>query len=160
MLYGTVKHHDSSPTPITNVSLQTKTKHKSADATQTASVSGTSEREVVTVPPLARVRVCSDGEERMECPLCCEELPVSLFPRLISCPHQSCEACMQKYLKIEIAESRVDITCPECTERIHPADIQKLLCSDSHMTKYEEFMVRRVLVTDPDARWCPAPDCG
>ena len=28
------------------------------------------------------------------------------------------------------------------------------------MGKYEEFMVRRVLVLDPDTRWCPAPDCG
>lgn len=28
------------------------------------------------------------------------------------------------------------------------------------MTKYEEFMVRRVLLTDPDSRWCPAPDCS
>jgi hypothetical protein len=25
--------------------------------------------------------------------------------------------------------------------------------------KYEEFMLRRVLVTIPDTRWCPAPDC-
>lgn len=26
--------------------------------------------------------------------------------------------------------------------------------------KYEDFMVRRVLATDPDTRWCPQPDCG
>ncbi|XP_035210248.1 E3 ubiquitin-protein ligase RNF19A-like isoform X1 [Stegodyphus dumicola] len=26
--------------------------------------------------------------------------------------------------------------------------------------KYESFMLRRVLITEPDARWCPAPDCG
>ena len=67
---------------------------------------------------------------------------------------------MEEYLKIEIGESRIDISCPECTERLHPTDIQKLLKSDIHMNKYEEFMVRRVLVRDPDTRWCPAPDCG
>uniref|UniRef100_A0A7N5P2U0 RBR-type E3 ubiquitin transferase n=1 Tax=Ailuropoda melanoleuca TaxID=9646 RepID=A0A7N5P2U0_AILME len=28
------------------------------------------------------------------------------------------------------------------------------------MHKYEEFMLRRYLASDPDCRWCPAPDCG
>uniref|UniRef100_A0A3B4BJJ4 RBR-type E3 ubiquitin transferase n=1 Tax=Periophthalmus magnuspinnatus TaxID=409849 RepID=A0A3B4BJJ4_9GOBI len=28
------------------------------------------------------------------------------------------------------------------------------------MEKYEEFMLRRWLVAEPDCRWCPAPDCG
>lgn len=28
------------------------------------------------------------------------------------------------------------------------------------MNKYEDFMVRRVLLGDPDSRWCPAPDCS
>jgi hypothetical protein len=27
------------------------------------------------------------------------------------------------------------------------------------INKYEEFMLRRILVTIPDTRWCPAPDC-
>ena len=35
-----------------------------------------------------------------------------------------------------------------------------LLDDEVLMNKYEEFMVRRVLVLDPDTRWCPAPDCG
>jgi hypothetical protein len=26
--------------------------------------------------------------------------------------------------------------------------------------KYEQFMLRRVLITIPDTRWCPAPDCS
>ena len=28
------------------------------------------------------------------------------------------------------------------------------------ISKYEDFMVRRVLLADPDSRWCPAPDCS
>uniref|UniRef100_A0A3Q4N029 RBR-type E3 ubiquitin transferase n=1 Tax=Neolamprologus brichardi TaxID=32507 RepID=A0A3Q4N029_NEOBR len=28
------------------------------------------------------------------------------------------------------------------------------------MEKYEEFLLRRCLASDPDCRWCPAPDCG
>lgn len=65
-----------------------------------------------------------------------------------------------KYLQMEILESRVHVTCPECSEMLHPNDIYRLLCEHHHLLeKYEEFSVRRVLMTDPDTRWCPAPDC-
>lgn len=106
-------------------------------------------------------KIGADGIERLECPLCFDERPTSSFAELdLACFHKSCDSCMEQYLKIEIGESRVDITCPECPERLHPSDIQKLLKSDTHMLKYEEFMLRRVLMSDPDTRWCPAPDCG
>ncbi|KAG5857122.1 hypothetical protein ANANG_G00015210 [Anguilla anguilla] len=35
-----------------------------------------------------------------------------------------------------------------------------ILADRALMEKYEEFMLRRWLVADPDCRWCPAPDCG
>ena len=126
-------------------------------AAASVSNAAAAECESVTV----RTRRSSAGVELRECPLCYDELPVSDFPELLlQCNHKSCAGCMEEYLKIEIGESRIDISCPECTERLHPTDIQKLLKSDIHMNKYEEFMVRRVLVRDPDTRWCPAPDCG
>ncbi|RWS31630.1 E3 ubiquitin-protein ligase RNF19B-like protein [Leptotrombidium deliense] len=96
----------------------------------------------------------------MECPLCLLQLPIEYFPELATCSHRACYDCMQKYLKIEICESRVNITCPECTEPIHPNDIRAILNDEKLMSKYESFMLRRVLVAEPDARWCPAPDCG
>lgn len=44
---------------------------------------------------------------------------------------------------------------------MHPSDIQTLLKNHpSVISKYEDFMVRRVLLGDSDSRWCPAPDCG
>lgn len=67
---------------------------------------------------------------------------------------------MYQYLRVEICESRVNITCPQCSEKIHPNDIAKILSDNSILVdKYETFMLRRILITDPDARWCPAPDC-
>ena len=51
--------------------------------------------------------------------------------------------------------------CPQCSESMHPSDIQAVLQSlPSIMAKYEDFMVRRVLLSDPDSRWCPAPNCS
>ncbi|GIY12976.1 e3 ubiquitin-protein ligase RNF19A [Caerostris extrusa] len=99
-------------------------------------------------------------KEFLECPLCLFELPRQSFPELRSCSHRACFQCLQQYLKIEITESRVNISCPECTEPIHPSDICLIINDDILLGKYESFMLRRVLITEPDARWCPAPDCG
>jgi len=52
------------------------------------------------------------------------------------------------------------LACPQCAESMHPCDIHTLLLNyPAVMNKYEDFMVRRVLLGDPDSRWCPAPDC-
>lgn len=99
-------------------------------------------------------------KDYVECPLCLFELPRLCFPELRSCNHRACYNCMQQYLKIEITESRVNISCPECSEPIHPSDICMILNDEILLGKYESFMLRRVLITEPDARWCPAPDCG
>ncbi|XP_076650797.1 E3 ubiquitin-protein ligase RNF19A isoform X1 [Halictus rubicundus] len=96
----------------------------------------------------------------MECPLCLAELPVEFFPVVQSCHHRSCYDCFQTYLKVEISESRVNIACPECSEPLHPNDIRMILNDQTQLEKYEDFMVRRVLAVEPDARWCPAPDCS
>lgn len=106
----------------------------------------------------------STGQQPMgskhECPLCLMEQPAENFPPIMTCHHRSCRDCLRQYLKIEITESRVNIACPECAERFHPNDIKDILSDNTLMDKYEQFMLRRVLVLDPDARWCPAPDCG
>ncbi|KAI1305167.1 E3 ubiquitin-protein ligase RNF19A [Halotydeus destructor] len=100
----------------------------------------------------------TDG--KIECPLCLLELPPVEFPDLGHCDHRACYECLQQYLRIEISESRVNMMCPECTEPIHPNDIRIILNDEEMLSKYESFMLRRVLVAEPDARWCPAPDCS
>ncbi|VDM08049.1 unnamed protein product [Wuchereria bancrofti] len=95
-----------------------------------------------------------------ECPLCFIRQPSANFPRLSCCNHRSCKNCLVQYLQVEIMESRVQLTCPECNELLHPTDIYSLMahCPDL-IKKYETFSLRRVLMMDPDTRWCPAPDC-
>ncbi|XP_051843838.1 E3 ubiquitin-protein ligase RNF19B [Antechinus flavipes] len=100
------------------------------------------------------------GGDEVECPLCLVRLPPERAPRLQSCPHRSCLDCLRHYLRLEISESRVPVSCPECSERLNPHDIRLLLADPPLMHKYEEFMLRRYLASDPDCRWCPAPDCG
>ncbi|CAF3492011.1 unnamed protein product [Rotaria socialis] len=97
------------------------------------------------------------------CVLCCQEYPLEEFERLTLCSHSYCRTCLKSYLRLEITEGRVSLNCPhnECPERIHPCDISRIL--EKHpdiISKYEQFMVRRVLHSITDTRWCPAPDCG
>ena len=80
--------------------------------------------------------------------------PEDQFPLIMTCHHRSCLECLRQYLRIEIMESRVNIACPECAEKFHPNDIKMILAEDDLMRKYEEFMLRRVMVSEPDARWC------
>ncbi|XP_074543709.1 E3 ubiquitin-protein ligase RNF19A [Halichoeres trimaculatus] len=104
--------------------------------------------------------VSGSTSELMECPLCLLRHARDRFPDIMTCHHRSCADCLRQYLRIEISESRVNICCPECSERFNPHDIRMILGDRALMEKYEEFMLRRWLVAEPDCRWCPAPDCG
>ena len=129
-----------------------------AAAAATAPPGGDLAAPAAMAPPGGDPATPAEGER--ECPLCLLTLPVARFPRVSTCAHRSCESCLRQYLRIEISESRVDVACPECAERLHPNDMRAALADDRLTDKYERFMLRRTLVTHPDARWCPAPDCG
>nr|XP_033812461.1 E3 ubiquitin-protein ligase RNF19B isoform X1 [Geotrypetes seraphini] len=115
---------------------------------------------VTEAEPLPPPRASSPAASLLECPLCLVRLPPAKVPELLSCQHRSCLDCLRQYLRIEITESRVNISCPECPERLSPQHIGLILQDPPLMLKYEEFMLRRCLAADPDCRWCPAPDCG
>ncbi|XP_053717880.1 E3 ubiquitin-protein ligase RNF19B [Synchiropus splendidus] len=96
----------------------------------------------------------------LECPLCLIRQPADQLPELLGCSHRSCLCCLRQYLRIEITESRVHLSCPECAERLVPRQVADILDDAALLEKYEEFLLRRCLASDPDCRWCPAPDCG
>ena len=96
-----------------------------------------------------------------ECPLCLNECTLEMFPLLRNCHHLFCIDCLQTYVKIEIQEGRVNLRCPQCTEFMHPNDIETLIGDKNSnlLTLYESLMLRRLLAIDPDTRWCPGPNC-
>lgn len=101
-----------------------------------------------------------DGKVYIECPLCVLVVCEDSTPKLGDCRHRACMDCMQRYVTTEINHSRLNITCPICSQPLHPNVIKNILQDEKFYFKYESFMLRRVLAADPDARWCPAPDCG
>ncbi|XP_075962268.1 E3 ubiquitin-protein ligase RNF19B-like [Anarhichas minor] len=102
----------------------------------------------------------SEEADLLECPLCLVRKPSEQLPELLGCSHRSCLCCLRQYLRIEITESRVQLSCPECAERLSPRQVADILDDAALLDKYEEFLLRRCLASDPDCRWCPAPDCG
>ncbi|XP_020793663.1 E3 ubiquitin-protein ligase RNF19B [Boleophthalmus pectinirostris] len=110
--------------------------------------------------PLSCSRASLSEPGLLECPLCLVRQPPEQLPELVGCSHRSCLCCLRQYLRIEITESRVQLSCPECSERLVPRQVADILDDPVLLEKYEEFLLRRCLASDPDCRWCPAPDCG
>ncbi|GMT31269.1 hypothetical protein PFISCL1PPCAC_22566, partial [Pristionchus fissidentatus] len=112
-----------------------------------------------------RERSDSEMEDKhRECPLCFNSCPEWAFTRLIGCSeHSCCCHCLLKYVQLEVRENRVEVSCFECSSILHPIDVHTALkysSDDSIIARYEEFSVRKCLLSEPDTRWCPAPDCG
>ncbi|CAG7817278.1 unnamed protein product [Allacma fusca] len=118
--------------------------------------SGSEASDVVTIDCYVEPQPLPNG--LFECPLC--YAPVEFFSEISCCHHRACSDCWKAYLRIQITESRINITCFQCSKLLHPNDIKSLCGAADLMLKYEEFMLRRVMALEPDARWCPAPDCG
>lgn len=53
-----------------------------------------------------------------ECPLCYAH--VDSFPEVSCCYHRACSECWEEYLRIQITESRINITCFQCSKHLHP----------------------------------------
>lgn len=156
---STSQHSANSPGNLdrgTSTSKLTPNSHKSSSSLQSKSTAGSGSGAGATAT------TAGAGKSLEECPLCYDTLPAGQeFYALLNCKHNACRCCLENYLMIEISESRTDISCPQCPESMHPTDIQTLLKAfPAAITKYEDFMVRRVLLADPDSRWCPGPDCS
>ncbi|CAB3399579.1 unnamed protein product [Caenorhabditis bovis] len=101
------------------------------------------------------------GGKLKECPLCAAKLPIEAFPKIKGCQHRSCIMCLRHYVELSIRENRVEVSCPECSSFFTPADIYKILADNvAVLEKYEQFSIRKYLLSEADARWCPAPDCN
>ncbi|XP_061753211.1 E3 ubiquitin-protein ligase RNF19B isoform X2 [Nerophis ophidion] len=145
-----------SPPPVPATPTTTPT---TAGAPQEGA-SSTPSRQLSSSQPSLSGESESGEADLLECPLCLVRQPADQLPELLGCSHRSCLCCLRQYLRIEITESRVQLSCPECAERLVPRQVADILDDAALLDKYEEFLLRRCLASDPDCRWCPAPDCG
>ncbi|CAF4440615.1 unnamed protein product, partial [Rotaria sp. Silwood2] len=127
------------------------------------SIVASANEHVINILPSSTTTTTSNDHLLETCLLCYHDYSSEQFEHLTLCSHSYCRTCLKSYLKLEITEGRITLNCPhnDCPERIHPSDISRILDNNSDLiSKYEQFMVRRVLQSISDTRWCPAPDCG
>src|SRR5699024_6981724 len=101
-----------------NQSQQTETLPEYPSLAPSAAVASPS----TTAMEQATSRYTPNEKGLIECAICLLEQAVSQYPELSTCNHRACLSCLRQYLRIEIFESRVNITCPECSEQLHPND--------------------------------------
>lgn len=147
----------AAPAPAANANANTNT---NTNTTAMAAHQDAPSEPLSSAQPSPGGPAASGESALLECPLCLVRQPAEQLPELLGCSHRSCLCCLRQYLRIEITESRVQLSCPECSERLAPQQVADILDDAALLDKYEEFLLRRCLASDPDCRWCPAPDCG
>jgi hypothetical protein len=76
-----------------------------------------------------------------------------VFKNLMSLPGTGIRL-NQDYFRIEVQEGRANLKCPQCSEQLHPNDVESLVGGDTSLLQlYQFLMVRRVLAADPDTRY-------
>eukprot|EP01103_Thecamoeba_quadrilineata_P000988 TRINITY_DN10877_c0_g1_i1.p1 TRINITY_DN10877_c0_g1~~TRINITY_DN10877_c0_g1_i1.p1 ORF type:complete len:394 (-),score=34.44 TRINITY_DN10877_c0_g1_i1:139-1320(-) len=96
------------------------------------------------------------------CPICLDEVDIQNCYQLIECGHQYCHDCLEEYLRIKIVNGRAtEIKCPSpmCGIIVQSNDVHSVVDKQTS-NKYEEFTLQQYLRTEPNARWCPRPNCG
>lgn len=101
----------------------------------------------------------SESRVNIACPECSEPLHPNgkraLFRDIAYLLNKLCASLV----KFAVCSSRFSLSCVFVISRTY-TDIRMILNDQTQLEKYEDFMVRRVLAVEPDARWCPAPDCS
>jgi hypothetical protein len=88
------------------------------------------------------------------CQICYESSQVVSLSS--NCQHKYCQQCINSYLEAEIRGVK-NIQCPECSAKVERYDIERVNCN--LLCDYEEMLVEKYLLSEPDCRRCPAPDC-
>eukprot|EP00906_Rhabdomonas_costata_P004654 RCo006862 len=108
------------------------------------------------------------------CPICIENFPnekrTSVWA-LVSCGHAVCADCWTDTLSAAVAMGRTcsNLTCPmgsttgnlgvtSCKTFIDEKMFEKFL-SPELFKKYQYYLIRSFVDTNPHIRWCPSPGC-
>ncbi|BFZ21952.1 hypothetical protein BsWGS_24991 [Bradybaena similaris] len=97
-----------------------------------------------------------------ECNICANTFFIADEPVHMTCTHQFCQVCWERYLNVKIQEGDAHhITCPafNCTMLV-PIDIIERIVSRDMALRYLQFDIKAFVDSNPDMKWCPYPACG
>ncbi|KAL8591046.1 hypothetical protein ACOMHN_015669 [Nucella lapillus] len=97
-----------------------------------------------------------------ECHICLSIFLLAEEPVHMSCLHQFCRHCWERYLNMKIQEGDAHhITCPgfDCCMLV-PVEIIENIVSRDMARRYLQFDIKAFVDSNPDMKWCPYPGCG
>eukprot|EP00808_Paulinella_micropora_P012941 g72024.t1 len=96
----------------------------------------------------------------VQCAVCFDDIVVKkMIPA--ACRHYFCKDCWQGYLESKVVDGNVlKIKCmyPDCPRLVERKEVHARV-SPEMFEKYKKFHYDALMATNPNARWCPTPDC-
>jgi len=77
------------------------------------------------------------------------------------CKHNYCNECWQGYLNVKIKEGQVlKLSCPapSCKRSVKEEEVHGRTSAEMYK-KYQKYLYNAQMSLNPNARWCPTPDC-
>ena len=101
-----------------------------------------------------------------KCPICFDDTELSESPNDPICtsspPHiPPCLSCLFEYFKTTLTEYR-HVSCPICEKDINFTLLQKVMEWNHHVEEFNQYdsrLLEQCLKRDPNAKFCPHPDC-
>nr|KAG5714730.1 hypothetical protein BaRGS_000218 [Batillaria attramentaria] len=98
----------------------------------------------------------------VECNICTLVFLLADEPVHMTCTHQFCRDCWERYLTMKIQEGDAHhITCPafDCCMLV-PVEVIENVVSRDMARRYLQFDIKAFVDSNPDMKWCPFPGCG
>jgi len=96
----------------------------------------------------------------IECGICFDEIPVKDIV-FATCKHNFCTTCWNGYLESKVKDGEVlKLNCPapKCRRPVERKEIKERLTPEM-FEKFNKFYTQAQLSLNPNARWCPTPNC-
>ena len=100
-----------------------------------------------------------------DCVVCAETLRAPRFPETQiteTCTHapNTCLGCIQQHIETQLETRMWDrLSCPECPAPLMYANVERY-ASQGTFQRYDLLAMRHGICSDPDFRWCTAPECS
>jgi ariadne-1 len=99
---------------------------------------------------------------KLECPICLDDT-TNENSYALGCGHRYCTPCWTRYLTtaLQSAHTAVSTRCPfpKCGALVHDDAFRQHLSKQDY-ARYEQFVRRSFVDSNPKAKWCPAPGCS
>ncbi|KAM3136509.1 hypothetical protein pb186bvf_011467 [Paramecium bursaria] len=114
-----------------------------------------------------RKRKCIDqsfdsvpDSQKKTCNICLGQYAPIQMKSPLSCEHEFCSTCVEKYLNDSIEKGNVlKISCPTKCNQDYTEEIIKQIVSPKMFDKYKRFYYKQKISLDPNVRWCPRLNC-